>query len=166
MGGDTTRDKAMTRRLNLTDSVRDGLLALRSARKFDAYGTYAGAPDEMVRARCESGINALLDSLLHGLPEQPTKDFVLLKFKEHLDSLNREDTEERDRACGYCEEVMDIFGIESSEGVLNTWRYGFDPDQVSRISKEMSTEQTRRVLEERAEQLYAELLRSGTPDSL
>ncbi|ELJ8549638.1 DUF4844 domain-containing protein [Vibrio cholerae] len=32
-----------------------------------------------------------------------------------------------DRSLSYMEEIMDIYGIESSGGRLNTWRYGFDP---------------------------------------
>ncbi len=27
----------------------------------------------------------------------------------------------------YIETIMDILGIESSDGLLNQWRYGFDP---------------------------------------
>jgi hypothetical protein len=37
-----------------------------------------------------------------------------------------EDSEERDRILSYLEEIMEILGIESSHGLLNEWRYGFD----------------------------------------
>jgi hypothetical protein len=37
------------------------------------------------------------------------------------------DTEEEERICYYFEELMDIVGLESSGGLLNTFRYGFDP---------------------------------------
>jgi hypothetical protein len=37
------------------------------------------------------------------------------------------DTEDRERVCGYFEEIMDIVGLESSGGHLNNFMYGFDP---------------------------------------
>lgn len=37
------------------------------------------------------------------------------------------DTENRERICGYFEELMDIVGLESSDGQLNNFMYGFDP---------------------------------------
>jgi len=39
------------------------------------------------------------------------------------------DSEEKDRALSYMEEIMDIYGIESSDGRLNKLRYGFDLNQ-------------------------------------
>jgi hypothetical protein len=37
------------------------------------------------------------------------------------------DTEDRERVCVYFEELMDIVGLESSNGQLNMFMYGFDP---------------------------------------
>lgn len=37
------------------------------------------------------------------------------------------DTEDRERICGYYEELMDIVGLESSDGSLNNFMYDFDP---------------------------------------
>jgi hypothetical protein len=37
------------------------------------------------------------------------------------------DTEDRERICSYFEELMDIVGLESSDGHLNNFMYGFDP---------------------------------------
>lgn len=37
------------------------------------------------------------------------------------------DTEDREIVCSYFEELMDIVGLESSEGHLNNFMYGFDP---------------------------------------
>jgi hypothetical protein len=54
---------------------------------------------------------------------------VLSAFKSYLDNFNGEDTEEKERACGYCEQIVDILGMENSEGVLNNWLYGFDPNE-------------------------------------
>ena len=40
------------------------------------------------------------------------------------------DTEDRERVCTYFEEIMDIVGLESSEGKLNDFMYGFDPNNI------------------------------------
>jgi len=37
------------------------------------------------------------------------------------------DSEDQDRICRYFEELMDIVGLESSGGLLNEFRYGFNP---------------------------------------
>jgi hypothetical protein len=37
------------------------------------------------------------------------------------------DTENRERICSYFEELMDIVGLESSNGQLNDFMYDFDP---------------------------------------
>lgn len=39
------------------------------------------------------------------------------------------DTEKRERICGYFEELMDIVGLESSNGQLNDFMYDFDFEQ-------------------------------------
>jgi len=39
------------------------------------------------------------------------------------------DSENQERICLYFEELMDIVGLESSDGQLNDFRYGFDPTQ-------------------------------------
>ncbi|SMO92826.1 protein of unknown function [Saccharicrinis carchari] len=39
------------------------------------------------------------------------------------------DTEDRERVCSYFEELMDIVGLESSDGHLNNFMYGFDPSK-------------------------------------
>ncbi|MEJ1240319.1 DUF4844 domain-containing protein [Chryseolinea sp. T2] len=59
-------------------------------------------------------------------------------YKEYQDAIKKGldrfrvlylelDTEDRERVCGYYEELMDIVGLESSGGHLNNFMYGFDP---------------------------------------
>ena len=38
------------------------------------------------------------------------------------------DSEDRDQLCFCIEELMDIVGLVSSGGLLNDWRYGFNPE--------------------------------------
>ena len=100
---------------------------MSSAPKFVAEGLYPGAPTEDARRSGENAVNAMLDRLMAGLPRTPDKTFVLSEFALMLRSFEQSDTEEREMACNYCDQVMQSLGIESSDGLLNNWRYGFDP---------------------------------------
>lgn len=71
-------------------------------------------------------IAALLDRLLMGLSQNPTKSFVLGEYKSTFADFKLADSEKRDGACRYIENIMDILGIESSDGLLGQWRCGFD----------------------------------------
>jgi hypothetical protein len=115
--------------LTVTPDVLRRLSALRSESKFNEEHLYPGAPNEEIRANSERAVNAMLDRLRDGLAQSPRKSYALSEFLEMLKAFEHEDTEERERACTYCERVMDILGIESSDGQLNTWLYGFDPEQ-------------------------------------
>ena len=42
------------------------------------------------------------------------------------------DTEDRERVCSYFEELMNIVKLESSEGQLNKFMYGFDPSEMTK----------------------------------
>jgi hypothetical protein len=115
--------------LAITPEVLQQLGSLLSERKFEGEGLYPGAPDEDIRHRAEGAVNTMLGRLQVGLLPSPYKSYVLSEFLEMLKSFENDDTEEREQACSYCERVMDLLGIESSDGMLNTWLYGFDPGQ-------------------------------------
>jgi hypothetical protein len=117
--------------LILTPAILLRLSALRSEPKFhgDSNHLYPGAPTEEIRVSAEKAVNAMLDRLQVGLPTAPQKSYVLSEFLEMLKNFKSADTEERERACTYCERVMESLGISSSDGVLNTWLYGFEPTQ-------------------------------------
>ena len=112
--------------LRPTSETIGQLQSLRARVKFDPQGLYQ-APSDAVRERSAAQIDALLDRLLVGLSQHPTKAFVLGEFKSTLTEFESADSEEQDRACTYLENIMDILGIESSDGLLSQWRYGFDP---------------------------------------
>ncbi|MFK3976765.1 DUF4844 domain-containing protein [Shewanella vesiculosa] len=88
---------------------------------------YPGAPSEEIRATCEQAINILIKALID-IPETGiTKDQFWGLLEKAAELYKQFDSEEMDRGLTYMEEIMDIYGIESSGGRLNTWRYGFDP---------------------------------------
>jgi len=115
--------------MELNAEALQSLASLRGERKFLEDDLYPGAPDEATRVRCEVWANELLDTLLNGLPSNPNSSYVLSQFVTHLERFEEDDTEERERACGYCEQIMGILSIESSQGILDRWLYGFDPGE-------------------------------------
>lgn len=68
--------------------------------------------------------------------ENPTDKTYQEKIKiglERFSDLYLElDTEDRERICHYFEELMDIVGLESSDGLLNDFMYGFNPNIISK----------------------------------
>lgn len=113
--------------LSLTPEAFQQLADLRAEKKFQEEGMYPGAPAAEICERAEMAVNGMLDRLSSGLRHSPQKSFVISEFLTMLKAFESEDTEEREQACSYCERVMEIVGIESSDGALNTWLYGFDP---------------------------------------
>jgi hypothetical protein len=67
------------------------------------------------------------------LPARATKQYVLEEFRTTLTAFPQEDSRDCDRLLHYMEQIMDIIGIESSDGLLNEWRYGFDPSKAPNI---------------------------------
>ena len=119
--------------LVITSAVLQKLIALRAEPKFhkDWDRFYSGAPTEEIRRKAESAMNKMLERLLTGIKKSPKKSYVLAEFSELLNSFVHHDSEEREECCEYCERVMKLLEIESSDGLLNTWLYGFDPEKRS-----------------------------------
>ncbi len=115
-----------------TGNRRQSLEQLKGTRKFTTDSTtfYPGAVSERDRERLEKAINEIIDHLLAAHTESLDKQAVLKEFKTSLVALDMEDSEDKDQVCVYLEKIMDIFQIESSDGLLNDWRYGFDPNEV------------------------------------
>ena len=111
--------------LNISPQKINDLNKLRQQTKFTKQNDYPGAPDERIRTVSEQHINSLLDRLITGLPLAPRKSFVLQHFKITLTALHDYDSEERDQAAQYLDEIMTIVGMQSSNELINVWRYGF-----------------------------------------
>lgn len=112
------------------DDRRQALDRFIAKKKFVREPFYLVDLDEADRLRYEAWVNQLARSLRKLAPSRQTKPVVLAKFKPVMKKF--EDTEEadQDRFLWYLEELMDIFGIESSDGLLSKWRYGFDTTEL------------------------------------
>jgi hypothetical protein len=110
--------------LAVTEDTLESLRALHDEQKFHERDLYPGAPDADIRVASESKINKMIASILEGVRTHPRKEWVLAQFRAGLAPFDGDDTEEREEACAYCERVMEILGIEASDGVLDEWLYG------------------------------------------
>jgi hypothetical protein len=113
--------------LPVTDSEIAALQRLRAEHKFypDAKLFYPGAIDEATRARCDALVNDLLSQLIASVKTTPRKSRVLSALKATLSNASRLDSEEQDRLGSYVEEILRILDIDSSNELINVWRYGF-----------------------------------------
>jgi hypothetical protein len=118
---------------NITPETFRQLSTLRSEPKFHKAWKrfYPGAPTEEIRLSTQRTVDDMLDRLQAGLQATPRKSYVLGEFLEMLKGFEHADTEEREEACTYCERVMKIVGIQSSDGLLNAWLYRLGPEQRS-----------------------------------
>ncbi len=118
-------------RLRTSDSLSQKVALERfiAGAKFKPEGSYSGATPEAKRQSYEMQVNGLAKRLLDKLPSGLSKADVLNAFKPTLGAFDLADSEDKDRMLDYLTMIMDIFGIKSSDGLLNKWRYGFDPSK-------------------------------------
>lgn len=96
---------------------------------------YPGISDEEIRPVLTEKINKAADDFNELFnSESPTDkeyqkviEIGLTRFSTVYLGL---DTEDRERVCGYFEELMDIVGLESSGGHLNNFMYGFELNEL------------------------------------
>jgi hypothetical protein len=118
-----------TATLKLPQDVIAQLQSLRATPKFGPdLPSYTGVLDPVERQHDETAMNDLIDKIAAGIESHPNKKFVLDEFSAALKNFDRAaDTEDRERVCMNIEKIMDIVGLESSDGLLNNWLYGFPP---------------------------------------
>jgi hypothetical protein len=95
---------------------------------------YPGIGDEKLKPVLTEKINLAADDFKKiAESNNPTDENYQNAIKTGLNrfsEINLElDTENRERICTYFEELMDIVGLESSDGQLNDFMYDFDPNQ-------------------------------------
>jgi len=94
---------------------------------------YPGVADNKMRPIYTEKINqAASDFLKIATSENPTDkkyhEIIGIGLSRFADVYLELDTEDRERVCAYFEELMDIVSLASSNGQLNNFMYGFDPN--------------------------------------
>ncbi len=69
-------------------------------------------------------LDTLVSRLIDGIEAHPSKLWVMCEFQRSLESMGNEDTEAREHAGMEFETIMDILGIESSDGLLSCYLGG------------------------------------------
>lgn len=107
--------------LEVTPEVLNELSAFRVAEKFVLLPG-VNTTDEK---ECLSLLlNELLDRVITNVAKQPTKLWVMKQFQSTLLQLEVHDTEAREHFGMELEHLMDILGIESSDGLLSCYLGG------------------------------------------
>jgi hypothetical protein len=111
----------------LTLQKRNQLAQLLSESKFheDKKNFYFFPPKESIRKIAENKVNIIILNMIQAAETNPKKSAVLNSLKANLNSLDDQDSEDKDRALVYIEESMEALGINDSTELLNVWRYGF-----------------------------------------
>lgn len=94
------------------------ILKLEILRESEKFIELPGTDTTEEQARLSHVFNALLDRLIAGLSTNPNKLWVMSQFQPSLEAVQMEDTEGRDHFGIHLERLMDILGIESSDGLL------------------------------------------------
>lgn len=105
---------------------RQALDRFIAKKKFVKEPFYLVELKEADRLKYEAWVNQLARSLRKLPPSRQTKPVVLGMFKPVMKKFDTAEGEDQDRFLGYLDELMEIFGIESSDGLLSKWRYGYD----------------------------------------
>lgn len=108
------------------DERRQALDRFIEKKKFVKEPFYLVDLDEADRLQYESWVNQLARSLRKLPPSRQTKSVVLGMFKPVMKKFDIAEYEDQERFLGYLEELMEIFGIKSSDGLLSTWYHGHD----------------------------------------
>lgn len=93
---------------------------------------YPGIGDTSMRPLLTEKINLAADDFESlakkgNASDKEYQDKIKIGLQRFADIYINLDTEDRERVCHYFEELMDIVGLESSDGHLNNFMYGFDP---------------------------------------
>ena len=117
------------------ENVNKKLAEFIAKKKFVEENYYPGIADEKMRPIFTEKINQVATDFKSVTEsDNPTdkkyQDKIRIGLSRFADVYLELDTEDRERVCTYFEELMDIVGLESSNGQFNKFMYGFDPNEV------------------------------------
>ena len=107
--------------LNIDAGVLEALNNFRSRAKMPYL---PGVDTTAERARLSKVLDDVADALILGIEAHPSKLWVMTQFQRGLVLVEAEDTEGREHFGTELEDLMDILGIESSDGLLSAYLGG------------------------------------------
>jgi hypothetical protein len=107
--------------------------ALRQLAGKDNFGAdpaalYTGVQDPVARAEMNAKFDHAVELLITAASNGAQTSEYLAIIDEQINTFDREslDTEDAEHLASNFELAMDCLGIESSDGILNNWMYGFN----------------------------------------
>ena len=122
-------------KMKTPENAKDKFAEFIAKEKFVEENYYPGIADEKLRPIFTNKINeSASDFKTIAESENPTdkkyQEQIRIGLSRFADIYLELDTEDRERVCTYFEELMDVVGLESSNGQLNNFMYGFDPNKL------------------------------------
>ena len=109
------------------------LKAFKAKAKYEPNESYTGLGKPLLKSKLVELTNQSADEFATTLRHEPTEMTLQENIRTGLARFNLYyldlDTEDREKVCSYFEELMDCVGLKSSNGVINKWLYGFDPNK-------------------------------------
>ena len=127
---DTTPTPPMTQHKS-EGTQAEALHAFIAKKKFEPSIFHPVQRSEAERLRLQAVVDALGTRLLPLADQPQDKPRVFAEFRRSMAEIDPGESEDKEQTAGYMEELMDIFGIASSDGLLSTWVYGFDPANMN-----------------------------------
>lgn len=116
--------------MNNNDEIIKNLKAFLLVKKFkkDESIHYNGLSNKKDLPKVNELLNISINEFISKISIGATEIDLQLIIETGLNRFNEFnlDTEDRERLCMYYEEIMDIINLESSNGIINRWLYGFD----------------------------------------
>lgn len=122
--------------MKTSEGAMDQFEAFTGKEKFaeDVKAFYPGIGNPVMKPILTDKINKAAEDFKEvAQRENPTakkyQEQIDIGLRRFSDAYSELDTEDRERVCTYFEELMDLVGLESSDGKLNEFMYGFDPKE-------------------------------------
>ena len=93
---------------------------------------YTGVRDLTLRANLNSRFRLTITHFITAAERNAKKDEYLALLASEIKKFERSDldTDDAEQVGTNFEHIMDCIGLDSSEGILNNWMYGFDPKKL------------------------------------
>ncbi len=90
---------------------------------------YTGVRNSVLKANLNSRFGFVIANFITAVERKLTKREYIAMLNSEIKNFKRAEleTEDAEQLATNFEHIMDCIGLESSEGVLNDWMYGFDP---------------------------------------
>lgn len=103
---------------------KDTILQLENFKKSARFVDLPGVDNGTEKKRLSEHLDCLVDKLIADVSQNPSKLWVLTQFQVPLEAIWDEDTEAQEHFGVELKKLMDILGIESSDGLIGYYRYG------------------------------------------